>query len=239
MKKFYPYLLVLIIVLLPFIIGKLILLPNYLGTIAGSESDWLLFWATYIGASATAIMAFLTYKMFRQNKELLDAQKIRWETERRGILSISIVNIKGLYCLELQNIGLSLITDITFSFNKDFLDCLPTNEIREYLICSGTNSSRLVPSSLKDYPIFPNNSENSHIILGAKMTKAMLDETIEKLKKVHIEIIGSYKTIDHKFEINENFMISSFLTNALVLDNYIEMELKSIATELKSDKWHD
>ena len=29
-------------------------------------------------------------------------------------------------------------------------------------------------------------------------------------------------------------MISSFLTNALILDNYIEMELKSIATELKA-----
>ncbi len=234
MRKIYPYLLILVIVLLPFIIGKLIVSPIYIGNIAGSESDWLLFWATYIGASATAIMAWLTYKMFRQNKDLLDAQKLRWETERRGILSISIVNIKGLYCLELQNIGLSVITDITFSFNKDFLDCLPTAEIREYLICSGTNSSRLVPSAIKDYPISPNNSENSHIILGVKMTKAMLDETIEKLKKVHIEIIGSYKSIDRKFEINEKFMISSFLTNALILDNYIEMELKSIATELKA-----
>ena len=74
MKKIIPYLFIFIVVLIPLIIGKLIVLPINLGNIAGSESDWLLFWATYIGASATAIMAWLTYKMFRQNKELLDAQ---------------------------------------------------------------------------------------------------------------------------------------------------------------------
>lgn len=234
MRKIYPYLLILVIGLLPFIIGKLIVSPIDIGNIAGSESDWLLFWATYIGASATAIMAWLTYKMFRQNKDLLDAQKLRWETERRGILSFSVVNIKDLFCLEVQNIGLSVITDITFSFNQDFLDCFPRKEIGDYLVCSGTNRSRLVPSSLKDYPIFPNNSEDSRKILGVPIAKNVVDETIERLKSVQIEIKGSYKTIDQQYEINEKFKISSFLTNALIHENDIEKGLKSITKELQA-----
>ncbi|MCE5321414.1 MAG: hypothetical protein LLF93_09995 [Bacteroidales bacterium] len=236
MRKMYPYLLILIIVLLPLIIGKLIVSksPIDLGNIAGSESDWLLFWATYIGASATAIMAWLTYKMFRQNKDLLDAQKLRWETERRGILSFSVVSIKDLFCLEVQNIGLSVTTDITFSFNGEFLDCFPKKEISEYLVSVGNNPSRLVPSSLKDYPIFPNNSEHSHIILGIPMENNLVKETIEKLKNVQIEIKGSYKTIDKEYEINEKFKISSFLTKAIIHEDDIEKELKSITKELEA-----
>lgn len=228
MRKIYPYLLILVIGLLPFIIGKLIVSPIDIGNIAGSESDWLLFWATYIGASATAIMAWLTYKMFRQNKDLLDAQKLRWETERRGILSFSVVNIKDLFCLEVQNIGLSVITDITFSFNQDFLDCFPRKEIGDYLVCSGTNRSRLVPSSLKDYPIFQSNFEDDLIILGIPMEKGKVKETIEKLRNVQIEIKGSYLTIEKVHEINENFKIGNFLTNALMVENGVEKELKSI-----------
>lgn len=230
MRKIYQYLLILIIVLLlfPFIIGKLIVLPTYLGNIPGSESDWLLFWATYIGASATAIMAWLTYKMFRQNKDLLDAQKLRWETERRGILSFSVVNFKGLYCFELQNIGLSVITDITFSFNYEFLDCFPRKDIREYLVSSGNNRLRLVPSSLKYYPIFQSNFEDDLIILGIPMEKGKVKETIEKLRNVQIEIKGSYLTIEKVYEINENFKIGNFLTNALMVENGVEKELKSI-----------
>ncbi len=234
MRKIYQYLLILIIVFLPFIIGKLIISPINIGNIAGSESDWLLFWATYIGASATAIMAWLTYKMFRQNKDLLDAQKLRWETERRGIIIFSIVNIKENYCLQVQNIGLSVVTDITYSFNKEFLDCLPLPELKNYISEAGEKGLRLTPSTSKDYFIFPSNSEGQYTILDISLDKSVMDKTIENLKKVQFEILGSYRTIDKEYIIDEKFKIDTYLTNALVYENDIEKELKSITKELKA-----
>ncbi|MHC1780438.1 MAG: hypothetical protein AB9922_09385 [Bacteroidales bacterium] len=234
MKKLIPFLLIFIIVLIPFIIGKLIILPIDMGNIAGNESDWLLFWATYLGASATAIMAWLTYKMFQQNKDLLDAQKLRWETERRGVIIFSIINIKGNFCLQVQNIGLSVVTDITYSFNKEFLECLPLTELKNYISEAGKKGLRLSPSTSKDYFIFSSNSEGRHTILGITLDKSVMDKTIENLKKVQFEISGSYRTNDKEYIIDEKFKIDTYLTNALVHENDIEKELKSITKELKA-----
>lgn len=234
MRKIYPYLLILVIGLLPFIIGKLIVSPIDIGNIAGSESDWLLFWATYIGASATAIMACLTYKMFRQNKELLNDQNVRWETERRGIVIFSIINIKGIYCLHVQNIGLSVVTDIKYSFNKEFLDCLPLDELKHYIADAGKKGLRLSPSMSKDYLIFSSNSNVKQEFFGIPLDKSVIDKTIENLKQVQFEISGSYRTIDKEYIIDEKFKIDTYLTNALVYENDIEKELKSITKELKA-----
>lgn len=232
MKKLIPFLLIFIIVLIPFIIGKLIILPIDMGNIAGNESDWLLFWATYLGASATAIMAWLTYKMFQQNKDLLDTQKLRWETERRGILIFSIVIIKGNYCLRVQNIGLSIITDISFSFNCEFLDCLPSPELKHYLSETGKKGLRLNPSANNDYFVFPSDPENDFFLFNKVYSKTEIKKTIDSFKEVPLELSGKYKTIEKKYIIDEKFMINSFVANALTQENEIEKELKSIKEQL-------
>jgi hypothetical protein len=172
--------------------------------------------------------------MFRQNKELLNDQNIRWETERRGVIIFSIVNIKGKYCLQVQNIGLSVVTDITFSFNKEFLDCLPLTELKNYISEAGKKGLRLSPSTSKDYFIFSSNSEGQQVILGISLDKDEIDKTIENLKKVQFEIEGSYRTFGKKYNIDEKFKIDTYLTNALVHENDIENELKSITKELKA-----
>jgi len=234
LKKLIPYLFIFIVVLIPFIIGKLIVLPFDLGNIAGTESDWLLFWATYLGASATAIMAWLTYKMFSQNKALLNAQQLRWETERRGVIIFSIVNIGKSYCLQIQNIGLSVATDIYYSFNKEFLDCLPLPELKNYISDAGKKGLRLNPSTSKEYFIFPNNPEITSMIFSRILNTPTVKDTIDKLRQVTFEISGSYKTIDKEYVIDEKFKIDTYLTNELIHDNNIEKELKSITKELQA-----
>lgn len=232
MRKIYPYLLILIIVLLlfPFIIGKLIVLPIDLGNIAGSESDWLLFWATYIGAFATAIMVWFTYKMLKQNKEL-------WEAERRGVLDFSLIALRDyLICLRVENVGLSTIKDIFYSFNSEFIDCLPTENLKEYLANQGKMGLRLNPRAHRDYPIYYYKEEKCEL-LGNKISKSQATKIISDMKNVDIQITGSYITLMKEYPIDEKFKSENYLTNSIIDVDEVAIELKSITkglTEIKA-----
>lgn len=234
MRKIYPYLLILIIVLLlfPFIIGKLIVLPIDLGNIAGSESDWLLFWATYIGTSATAFMVWLTYEILCQNKNLMDSQRNMWETQNKGVLDFSlIVRSDYLICLRVENVGLSTIKDIFYSFNSEFIDCLPTENLKEYLANQGKMGLRLNPRAHRDYPIYYYKEEKCEL-LGNKISKSQATKIISDMKNVDIQITGSYITLMKEYPIDEKFKSENYLTNSIIDVDEVAIELKSITKEL-------
>lgn len=233
MKKFYPYLIFLAIalVIIPLIIGKLVIIPSFLGSFAGSAADWLLFWGTYIGALATAIMAWLTYKILRQNEKLIKSQ----DDMKRGILDFSLIELKNnLVCLRVENVGLSTVKDISYKFNCEFLKCLPV-EVQTYLSNQGKMGLKLNPSVYRDYPIYFN-VPKSAIILGKHFSKTDTKRIISEINIIDIQITGSYKTINKECCIDEMFQSKNYLTNSIIEDNEIAIELKSITNGLTDIK---
>ena len=86
----------------------------------------------------------------------------------------------------------------------------------------------------KDYLIFSSNSDGQQTFFGKPLDKFVIETTIENLKHIQFEISGTYRTNDKEYIIDEKFKIDTYLTNALVHENDIENELKSITKELKA-----
>lgn len=234
MKKLKLYFIftVIALILFPFLIGKLIIIPYYLGEIAGSPADWLLFWGTYIGALATAIMAWLTYKMLCLNEKLMKSQ----EEMKKGVLDFSLIELKNnLICLRVENVGLSTVKDISYKFNSEFLKCLPV-EVQNYLSNQGKMGLRLNLSAYRDYPIYFNVPKTANI-LGKHFSINDSQRIISEINNIDIQITGSYRTLMKEYPIDEKFKSENYLSNSIIEVNEIAMELKSITkglTEIKA-----
>lgn len=230
LKLYFVYT-VIALIIIPFVIGKLIIIPNYLGEIAGSPADWLLFWGTYIGALATAIMAWLTYKILCLNERLMKSQ----EEMKKGVLDFSLIELKNnLICLRIENVGLSTVKDLSYKFNSEFLKCLPA-EVRDYISNQGKMGLRLNPSAHRDYPIYFN-VPKSVKILGKQISIADSQKIISQIENIEIKITGSYKTMNNECPIDEMFKSKNYLTNSIIEDNEIVIELKSITKGLTDIK---
>ena len=227
----------LLIGIFPLLINVIIVQNPPLGIskIAGDESDWLVFWATYIGASATAIMAWLTYSMFKQNKLVLDSQQQRWEAERRGILSISISTYKNIYCLEIRNIGLSRISNLNLIINNDFINLLRIKPLKESLELLKQKNIILNPNEYKQFLIFFRASsaeQASFKIYNTKLKNSEVNEVLSDILNHEITITGTYITLGKVYDISESFTMNDFLVNSIITDDEILETLNNINDSL-------
>ena len=239
MKKYRILLVGLFVITFPLLINVIIVqkTPLWVSSIAGDESDWLMFWATYIGASATAIMAWLTYNMFKQNKFLLDSQQQRWEAERRGILSISISTYKNIYCLEVKNIGLSRISNLNMIINSDFIDLLRVEDLKKSLESLERKNIILNPNEYKQFLIFfcaSSSKRASFKIYNTKLENSEVNEILSDILNHKITITGTYVTLGKVYDIVEAFTMDDFLVNSIVTDNEFLEKLDNINNSLSN-----
>ncbi|MGM9764025.1 MAG: hypothetical protein ACI3ZQ_08405 [Candidatus Cryptobacteroides sp.] len=134
-------------ILFPIVLNWLILRPAIVDVV-GEGSDWLGFWAAYIGAIASFAMVVLTWwtlkqskeqndaliaqneKILQNNKEQLDELKRQWDAERNPNLLLSIGVAKNAFFLKITNVGLSAAYDIKLSVNEEFLNTIPSKEAK-------------------------------------------------------------------------------------------------------------
>lgn len=92
------------IVLIPILLNWLIQWQSFFEFV-GEDTDWLMFWVTYISAIASFAMVFMTWRTLKQNEEQLNEIKRQWEEQNRPKVFCSLETSKGDVFLVLDNIS--------------------------------------------------------------------------------------------------------------------------------------
>lgn len=119
-----------VILLIPFILSWVMRWTQIVPYV-GEAKDWLGFWGSYLSVAAAAIMIIFTYYSLKNNKETLNEMKKEWEEERKANLYFSIEDRIGLFVLKVANIGKSPAYNVRLKFNKEFIDALLFNQIKD------------------------------------------------------------------------------------------------------------
>lgn len=180
------WLVLLIIVTIPIVINFILIIPAPVPNklVVGTMSDWLGFWAVYLGASATFAMVFVTYKTIKQNDKLiaqnneqLDEIKRQWKEQNRPRLSSSLsigrefvmVDIRNTSTTPAHNVKISLVNNT----NKDILHF---NELKGTL---ENMSFEIPPNGLKQIPIYGINAYRDGKYEGYITVDLLYDEAKE------------------------------------------------------------
>lgn len=118
------------IAILPPIINFSLLQPSLIPYV-GEAKDWLEFWGSYLSAAVAAIMIVYTAYSLKVNEKTLAEMKREWDEERLPKLYFSIEDRIGLFVLKVANIGKSPAYNIRLNFNKEFIDAMLFNQIKE------------------------------------------------------------------------------------------------------------
>ena len=102
MKKGYIILIVGIILIIPVLLNFIIPLPA-LFPVIGEPINWLMFWATYLGAAASFGMIVYTALTLKQNKEQLDEMKRQWNENHKPNISVAFSQLGNVASLRLVN----------------------------------------------------------------------------------------------------------------------------------------
>ena len=119
-----------VILLIPFILNW-VMRWSQIVPYVGEAKDWLGFWGSYLSAAAAAIMIIYTAYSLRLNEKTLIEMKREWEEERKANLYFSIEDRIGLFVLKVANIGKSPAYNVRLNFNKEFIDALLFNQIKD------------------------------------------------------------------------------------------------------------
>ena len=118
------------IVVIPILLNWLIRWPSFFEFV-GKDTDWLMFWVTYISAIASFAMVFITWRTLQQNKEQFKEMKKQWDAEKNPNLILSLgIHQKCLF-LKISNIGFSPAYNINLSINDSFYQALPNNVTKD------------------------------------------------------------------------------------------------------------
>lgn len=239
-------------VLLPYLLNVLMLKPARFEFI-GCDKDWLGFWATYIGATASFAMVFITWKTLEQMKK-------QWEDEHRPLLEFYFIKgtlpmdkdkypVEG-HKIEVLNIGKSPATELNFSISQEIINCAKDDSAaKEALSKIGSDIQlSLLPNEARRFTLCEQttNRESPYYIADVEVDEiAYKDFTkqIEKLKTVHI--IGTYN--QGRYRININIPINGIrnshvsITEAIMnikssFDNYmLSIENNGFNVNIKND----
>lgn len=133
--KYWVVIFIAAIVLIPILLNWVIQWQSFFEFV-GKDTDWLMFWVTYISAIASFAMVFITWRTLQQNKEQLNELKRQWEEENRPRLEIYFVEDNFMAWgqrLEILNIGKQPAYDITFHIDAQIIDKAPNAKIKKYL----------------------------------------------------------------------------------------------------------
>lgn len=106
------------IVLIPILLNWLIQWQSFFEFV-GKDTDWLMFWVTYISAIASFAMVFITWRTLQQNKEQLNELKRQWEEQNKPKLFCSLEKSNEDMLLILENISNSAATNVSIAIDTN------------------------------------------------------------------------------------------------------------------------
>lgn len=106
------------IVLIPILLNWLIQWQSFFEFV-GEDTDWLMFWVTYISAIASFAMVFITWRTLQQNKKQLNELKRQWEEQNKPKLFCSLERSKEDMLLILENISNSAATNVSIAMDTN------------------------------------------------------------------------------------------------------------------------
>ena len=176
-------------------------------SIIGTPKDWLMFWGTYISSLITVFMAYIAYCSLRQ------VQKAR-----EGILVVRLRCYNEIYVIEFSNIGINTLVLTNMTINDDYISTLdkaaPLGETSVY-----KNRQEMLSSFSKSQTYL--NPNESKIIFLAEC-KVVSDDA---LKSARIKITTTYRTLNKKNVLENDFCINELYTGFMLKigDNEIKL----------------
>lgn len=119
-----------IIAILPAFINFAMLQPSSFPYV-GEAKDWLGFWGSYLSAAAAAIMIIYTAYSLKLNEKTLIEMKREWEEDRKARLEFTIVPNDMSFMIRIKNIGKLPAYNIQMKFNKEFIESLIDETIKD------------------------------------------------------------------------------------------------------------
>lgn len=192
--------------------------------------DWVA-----ISAIITAIMAIIAGLSLIQARKQSKKNDERWHNQYKGTLTIRpIIYKQSFYCIELRNIGLSFIEDLSFSLEESFIELFTIEKHKEYLRSLSSKHLMLQPNESFKYYLSPtSDAHSSHSIFNVPITNAEIESTIAAIESREVIIKGHYTTLNQQYFLNQTINISDSRTSALVENNKIEESLMDIAKSAK------
>lgn len=118
MNKKDIILLCFILVAIPIALNFIIQQPA-LFSVIGEPKDWLMFWATYLGAAASFVMIVYTGVTLKHNKAQLDELKRQWEEEHKPEISVYFFGHDQYFYIRIQNISKVIVSNISITITQD------------------------------------------------------------------------------------------------------------------------
>lgn len=216
-----------VILLIPFILNWVMRWPQ-IDPYVGEAKDWLGFWGSYLSAAAAAIMIIFTYYSLKNNKETLNEMKKEWDEERKANLYFSIENRIGLFVLKVANIGKSPAYNVRLKFNKEFIDALLFNQIKDVYRSLPSKSFSLENGKAKYFYISPiyGNSICEFKKTHETFTGEEINNWLNKFRYVPIIIDA---TFGKKDTAHAEITLDNFLVSSLVIKDDITEQLEKMA----------
>jgi hypothetical protein len=219
-----------VILLIPFILNWVMRWTQIVPYV-GEAKDWLGFWGSYLSAAAAAIMIIFTYYSLKNNKETLNEMKKEWEEERKANLYFSIEDRIGLFVLKVANIGKSPAYNVRLKFNKEFINALLFNQIKDVYRTLPSKSFSLENGKAKYFYISPiyGNSICEFKKTHETFTGEEINNWLNKFRYVPIIIDA---TFGKKDTAHAEITLDNFLVSSLVIKDDITEQLEKMAKEM-------
>lgn len=238
-------------ILLPYLLNVLMLKPARFEFI-GCDKDWLGFWATYIGATASFAMVLITWQTLKQMKK-------QWEDEHRPLLEFYFIKgtlpmdkdkypVEG-HKIEVLNIGKSPATELNFSISQEIINCAKDSVAKEALSKIGSDIQlSLLPNEARRFTLCEQttNRENPYYIADVKVDEKTYKDFTMKIKGLKImHLKGTYNQGRYKIDIkipitgirNSHVSITEAIMNIKSsFDNYmLSIENNGFNVNIKND----
>lgn len=110
-KKYWWIVFSVVIILIPIALNWFIRMPA-LFKFVGNDTDWLIFWVSYISAIASFAMVFITWFTLKQNEEQITELKQQWKEQNTPKVFCSLEKDNGSLFLVLSNPTPNVATNV-------------------------------------------------------------------------------------------------------------------------------
>lgn len=224
-RRFW-WLIFLLLILLPVFLNY-VLNFNIGASIIGEPKDWLLFWGTYISSVSSLWMIILTYLIIKQN-----------DKSRQGVLVASIVYNKGVYFLEITNVGNSICYDIAISINESFNEEL--HHLSNVFFTKFQNRKFSLKPDESKRVLIEHATEGCHEKFNPEKNQlepvSLSEEYLNKIKSTPLELTGSYYSIGNRYYIEQSLIINDFNMGFIVFSTTLDDEMPKITKAIKDLK---